>query len=379
MATELAPVTPDVLRWARESIGVSLEAAAKRAGVTAERLQGWEAGTAEPTVAKLRDLAKLYQRPLAVFFLPEPPQDFDVPHDFRRLPGTEDHTWSRSLHKVYRRAVEQQEIAAELLEAEGEPSRVDLPGLELGQDTEEASVVARMALGVSLSEQYAWRKPVEDLGVLVLRTSEVSFKEMRGFSIYSENPPVIVVNALDWPRGQVFTLIHEFVHLLLREAGVCDLLEPSSGHDRRVEAFCNAVAAAVLIPAQALDEGAIGPRVEREWEDDVLAQLSARFGVSQEAVLRRLVTLKRATMEFYLAKREEYLAAYDESREDEKAKRKDSPGGPPPYRMAVRDRGKPYVRLVLDAYQREAISPSSLSRLLGLKLKHVAALEREVR
>jgi hypothetical protein len=46
--------------------------------------------------------------------------------------------------------------------------------------------------------------------------------------------------------------------------------------------------------------------------------------------------------------------------------------------MTVRDQGKPYVRLVLDAYHREAISASSASNLLSLKLKHLAALEHEV-
>jgi len=46
--------------------------------------------------------------------------------------------------------------------------------------------------------------------------------------------------------------------------------------------------------------------------------------------------------------------------------------------MAIRDRGRPYVRLVLDAYYRDLISPSNLSRLLSLKLKHLGNLEREV-
>ena len=52
MATDLAPVTPSVLAWARRSVGVSIEDAAKRASVTPERLASWETGEAEPTVAK---------------------------------------------------------------------------------------------------------------------------------------------------------------------------------------------------------------------------------------------------------------------------------------------------------------------------------------
>lgn len=389
MPTDLAPVTPAVLKWARESIGASLDLAAQRAGVTTERLAAWEAGEAEPTVAKLRALAKLYQRPLAVFFLPEPPVDFGTLRDFRKLPDQDDHSWSRSLHRVFRRAVEQQEVFAELQEAEGETVGNRVPAAALDQDPEDVAEAARSALGVSLETQFSWRSPdvtfagwleaVESLGVLVLRTSDVPTEEMRGFSLGSGPVPVLVVNALDWPRGQVFTLLHELAHLMLREGGLCNLLEPDSGIGRRVEMFCNAVAGAVLMPAAAfLENEAVAAPGIREWEEDVLSRLADRYGASKEAVLRRLVSLNRASWDFYLARRTQYLRAYAEARDDQRTRRRDSPGGPPPHRMAIRDRGRPYVRLVLDAYYRDLISSSNVSRFLGLRLKHLSRLEHEV-
>jgi Zn-dependent peptidase ImmA (M78 family)/transcriptional regulator with XRE-family HTH domain len=389
MATDLAPVTPDVLRWARETVGVTLSDAAARAGVSQERVQAWESGEEEPTLAKLRALAKLYQRPLSVFFLPKPPTAFDAMRDFRRLPGSMDHSWSRALHKVYRRAIEQQAAAAELMEADGETPESAVPRATVETSPEHVGELVRQTLGVTLADQFSWLKPedafagwmeaVESTGVLVLRTSDVAMEEMRGFSISTGPIPVIVVNALDWPRGQVFTLLHEVAHLMLREGGLCDLLEPDSGQGRQVEAWCNAVAAATLMPASSfLDNDVLRPQGIRTWDDEVLAQLSGRWGASQEAVIRRLVTLRRASMAFYLQKRAEYQTAYAERREDERIRRRQSRGGPPPYRMTVRDRGKPYVRLVLDAYQRDQITASSVSNLLSLKLKHLAALEREV-
>jgi Zn-dependent peptidase ImmA (M78 family)/transcriptional regulator with XRE-family HTH domain len=390
MPTELAPVTPSVLVWARQTIGVPLEDAARRAGVTVDRVQAWEAGEAEPTVAKLRELAKLYQRPLSVFFLPEPPTDFDALRDFRKLPDNPDHAWSRALHKVYRRAVLQQEIAAELVEAEGETPTSLVPSVSTSTDPEEAGRVARTALGITLATQFGWRQPeeafagwleaVEGLGVMVLRTSDVPITEMRGFSLGGGAIPVIMINALDAPRGQVFSLAHEFAHLMLREGGLCDLLEPDSGAGRAIEVWCNAVAGAILMPSESLlDNDIVGPAGRREWEEDVLSQLSQRYGVSKEAVLRRLVTLRRATWDFYLERRQAYLLAYAEQREEERRRRRAKDGGPPPHRMAIRDRGRPYVRLVLDAYHRDTISASSLSTLLGLKLRHLPALEREAR
>lgn len=398
MATELVPVTPEVMRWAREAAGVTPEVAAKRVAVTTERLAEWEGGRAEPTLAKLRELAKLYQRPLSVFLLPEPPARFDVMRDFRRLPGSRDHTWSRPLHKIHQRALDQQATAIELIEDAGEAPYVLVPALSLRDDPEEAGTAARHALAVELERQFAWRNPedafngwlraVEGLGVLVMRTSEVNPREMRGFSITGV-VPVIVINALDWPRGQVFSLMHEFAHLMLREGGLCDLLEPETAQGRRVEAWCNAVAAATLMPREAfvgetaIVERAHAPReqaAQEMWTDAALSQLSSRWGVSQEAVARRLVTLNQAPLSFYRAKREQYQVEWTEEREEEaRARRaKASKGGPPPYRMAVRDRGRPYVRLVLDAYHRDAISMASVSTLLNLKVKHLQALEHEV-
>jgi Zn-dependent peptidase ImmA (M78 family) len=326
---------------------------------------------------------------LAVFFLPEPPLTFDAMRDFRHLPGQGDRSWSRSLHKVFRRALDQQEAAIELMEEDGIRPVSAIPALSLDTPTEAAGNIARQELGVTLNAQFSWRNPdesfagwlqaVEALDVFVLRTSEVAFEEMRGFSISSGQIPIIVVNALDWPRGQVFTLLHEFAHLMLRQGGLCDLLEPDSKEGRKVEAWCNAVAGAILMPGdQFLDNPVIGPAGVHDWDDETLVQLSRRWGVSREAVLRRLVTLNRASYEFYRINRQEYLAAYAAQREEEREKRRESTGGPPPYRMAVRDRGKPYVRLVLDAYHREAISASSASNLLNLRLKHLAAIEREV-
>lgn len=396
MASVLVPVTPTVLRWARESVGVSVVDAAARAKITEERLSSWEAGDADPTLAKLRDLAALYQRPLAVFLLPEPPRDYETPRDFRRLPGRVDHAWSRPLHRIYRRALDQQAAALELLEEAGEIGTARVPALTSDLDPEDAGEVVRQVLGVPLAEQYAWADAekafarwltaVEALGVLVMRTSDVEPAEMRGFSIPGDIP-VIVVNALDWPRGQVFTLLHEFAHLTLREGGLCDLLEPETLESRRIETWCNAVAAAALMPrgpfvAQVAPEMSEEPG-EREayeaWNDTVLKQLSARWSVSEEAVARRLVTLGQAPLSFYRTKREEYQAQRTDERDAERARRRSRRGGgPPPHRMAIRDRGRPYVRLVLDAYHRDALSMASASRLLSLKVRHLEPLEHEI-
>ena len=79
-----------MLLWARESIGMSIEEAAQAADVDAARLAGWEhePQVDRPTIAQVRKLAVAYRRPLAAFFLPEPPREQQLVADFRRLPGS---------------------------------------------------------------------------------------------------------------------------------------------------------------------------------------------------------------------------------------------------------------------------------------------------
>ncbi len=63
-----ALVKPELLIWGRETAGLSWEVAAQKIGVGMERLVKWECGTERPTVAKLRDDARVYKRPTAAFY-----------------------------------------------------------------------------------------------------------------------------------------------------------------------------------------------------------------------------------------------------------------------------------------------------------------------
>ena len=81
---EKAYITPNVLKWARESARMSEETAASKVIVSVEKLKEWEAGTQQPTVHQAETLAKAYRRPFALFFLPEIPRDFQPLQDYRR-------------------------------------------------------------------------------------------------------------------------------------------------------------------------------------------------------------------------------------------------------------------------------------------------------
>ncbi|MCH8055736.1 MAG: helix-turn-helix transcriptional regulator, partial [Deltaproteobacteria bacterium] len=111
-----AIIKPELLSWARESGGFTVEAAAEKAHVKPEKLLTWERGEQRPTIIQLRNLANVYKRPLAVFYLPEPPKTFDAMHDFRRLPGEAAERKSPELRLEIRRSQQRRELALDLYE-----------------------------------------------------------------------------------------------------------------------------------------------------------------------------------------------------------------------------------------------------------------------
>lgn len=386
--TPPALIEPALLKWARASAGLTVEEAARKLGQSPERLTSWEEGDDQLTIAQLRDAARIYKRPFAVFYLPEPPRDFQPLRDFRRVPDAETKRLSPELQESIRRAHSQREAALELRELTDEPTRL-APKLDLAsKDPEAFGAAARKLLGVGLGAQFDWATPgralagwtaaLEDLDVMVLQAQSIETNEMRGFSISEETLPVVVLNGADAPRARLFTLLHEYAHVLLRASGVCDLHEgrgAKPGDD--LEVFCNRVAAAILLPA---DVFRADPRVAAapsngEWPEETLRALSQRYGVSREVVVRRLYSLGLTTWDFMRAKTDDYRALYAEWRAREREKKRRGPGW---HQIHVRDLGRPYVRLALDAYHRDDINASELAGYLEVKLNNLPALEEEL-
>lgn len=372
-----AIVKPEMLIWARESARMEIETAAKKARVSPERVELWERGEERPTINQLRKLGNAYKRPIAVFFLPEPPSDFQAMRDFRRLPGSGARRESPELIFEIRSARNRREVAVELLRTIGEePSEFPLEA-SLDDDTERLAGEIREFLMVDVNDQIAWksgydsfnnwRSALENAGVLVFQASGVEVSEARGFSISDASLPVIVVNIKDSVNGRIFTLFHELAHIMLREGGMCDLHE-----DDRYEAFCNRVAAATLMPRNRIlhDEVVVLKTSASVWDDTEIKYLANRYGVSEEAALRRMLSLGRTTASFYTEKREQYREQY--------IGRKGKGGPVPPFRKTISRVGHAFAKLVLSNYYQDYITASDVSDFLEVRLKHLPKIEAAV-
>ncbi len=307
---------------------------------------------------QLRKMATVYKRQLSEFYLPAPPDEVPLPHDFRRLPGDGIIHYSRALRYQLRQARQRRDLALDLATEQDVVLR-ELPVIQITELTERLGSQVRELLQVTTEQHRSWRDPrksyngwrarVEDAGVLVFQVTGVEPSEVLGFSLAEQPLPIIGINRKLTPNGRTFTLLHEFVHVLLRQSSLCDIEESfvRPPQEQKTEVFCNAVAAAALVPRDALlSEPLVNPHKQaRDWSDEELGAIARNFGVSAHVILRRLLTVGRTTPTFY-AERSALWRVYEPApaKEDDEEFKRNMP------QEVVSDLGRPFVSLVLESY-----------------------------
>lgn len=360
-------VNPAVLCWARETAGYTTAQAGGRV-VNAERLAAWEAGNERPTWAGVVKLAKLYKRSAAALLLPDPPAEPPLPPDFRRLPEA-----NKQLSPKTRFAIRTARwLAGTAAELERELDRAapfQRPKARPSGSAEQLADQFRKKLGVSLDEQTQWQKSgetfrqwrsaVEAQNVLVFQAS-MPVEEVRGFSLVENQKAVIVLNQSDAVNARIFTLFHEYCHLLLAEPGICLPEEGSLADTQKTETLCNRYAAALLIPR---DD--IATRLGADLPlENMVTSLASRYCVSRAVVLGRMRSMDAMTEQIY-------RRAVARLQGKTPAPRRPGRGGPSPSLRVVNERGRAFVSLVLDAMSRELITANDASTYLGIKLTHL--------
>jgi Zn-dependent peptidase ImmA (M78 family) len=367
-----------------------LEDAAKAANVEPEILEGWEAGDDAPTVSQLRNLAGKYHFPLAFFYLPKPPTDFLPLRDFRRLPNVNDRTISAELALHIREAHQRRELALELCDDIGEPILPFQFRATLNDLPEAVGEEIRKFIGVTDADQRKaakenrafdfWRRKLEEKHILVFVVGGphhiVDMKEMRGFAIARNEIPVIVVNGRDNSQGgRCYTLLHELAHILLGESALTNG-DGGTTEEQKIERFCDTVAAAALMPRDLmLSFTQVKPAGERGWNDEELRTMARAIGVSREAFLLRLVSMRRASWDFYMSCRKKFQDDYEAAAEAKAQAPKKQIMIPRPT-LLMSWNGRSFTRLVLRSYYDNRITLNDVSSYLGAKVKHISALER---
>jgi len=377
MVTRATAVNPDILRWAREQSGLTTEDAASRIAKSEEDLAAWEAGERFPTYNQLEALAeRVYHRPVALFFLPNPPDEPPPVSDFRTLPDIEKESLEADTLLALREARALQESARDLAEGANPAERKvwrDLHGLASDPLTLAAQV--RDYLGVDLDTQAAWRSSreamgewrdrIEAAGVFVFKRS-FDQRDVSGFCLDDDEFPVIVVNNSTAFSRQIFTLLHELGHILFGVSGITKVdssfVDRLAGESGRIEVACNRFAAEVLVP----DEAFPWPVFAQPPYDEALAEVARHFKVSREVVLRRLLDAGRVSAAEYRGKVWEWFQEYQN---------RERGSGGNYYNTQAAYLGRAFLDLAFSRFYAGRLSLPELAAHLGVKARNVGRLE----
>ena len=211
-----------ILRWARETSGLSIRDAASKIGLREargvspeDRLKALEDGQATPTRPLLVKMAKQYRRPILTFYLSAPPRRGDRGQDFRTLPEDHSEADEALLDALIRGLRARQSLVRVAMEDEEEAIPLEFVGSATpAMGVSDVLGDIRRTLDITLAEYRTTqtqneafdllRSAVEELGVFVLllgnlgsHHTNISLDAFRGFALADPVAPFIVINDQD--------------------------------------------------------------------------------------------------------------------------------------------------------------------------------------
>lgn len=290
--TEFLVFNEKILEWALRRANYTPEDLSKKF----KFIHSWLEGKTKPTIVQTQELSKFLDVPFGYFCLKTPPEEPPLLPDFRTKGNHPIRKMSLGLRKTIEHAKECQAFLSERFEKAGvEPfgyTRV----IDLKTSVEDGARALKDILKEERITNQDNRfkrlvKKIENLNVLVQKNKFVlnstkhrlDSKEFRGFALSDKFCPLIFINENDSFRAQIFTLIHEFCHILLEETGLSGV----DTNSNEIEKFCDRITVEYLVPAK---------EFKTSWEElekqeknviSIQKQLANKFCVSQWVIVRR--------------------------------------------------------------------------------------------
>lgn len=386
-----AYITPNVLKWARESARMTEEIAAAKVSVSIGKLKEWEEGISQPTIRQAQTLAKSYKRPFALFFLPDIPRDFMPLQDFRKS-GSKSLTTS-SIFII--REIQQKQAWISDVYSENQEEKLPFVGrFNINDNPHKVANDILQTLNInplfykSDNPIKEWIDAAETNGIFISRTSFINSRlkldseELQGFAIADPIAPFVFVNSEDWNAPQLFTLVHELAHIWIAETGISNEVEPTMKQKDKfhpVELFCNEVAANALMPKEIILD--FDTSFFQSSKD--VFKIAKQLGVSSFALLVRALNLNIISVATYqnLKKQADIdFAEYLRREVEKKAKQKEKekPGGPNYFLLQLNRNSRLFTQTVLDAFRGGFIEPTLASNLLNVQVTKFQKLESQL-
>jgi len=401
----MTKINPEILRWAREKAGLSLDEASKKINLgeaygksPSQRLDSYEKGEGEPSRSLLTRMAKQYRRPLLLFYLKEPPKVANRGQDFRILPKGYTQENDALVDALLRDIKVRQSIIKSAMLEEDEVKELELIGsLDIGDSLAKFTEVITHLLKLDVQDYYRYsrksdafnflRSRVEDMGIFVLLIGDLgsyhtSFDTsvFRGFALSDKMAPFIVINDNDSKAAWAFTLLHELTHLLLGQTGISN-----SYTDKSIEILCNSVASHVLLPDFELRDLEFNQIVSFNDYVNNISLFAEKRNLSYSMVAYRLYLNELISQSLWQNMHKYFSEKWRESKEKSRQALKTSQGGPSYYVIRKHRLGENLISTVhsmtydgqlstVEAGRVLGVAPTKIQNLFDLRLSSIKAI-----
>lgn len=284
-------IQPEILSFMRKSSGMTEDEIAKKLKLSKSKYISIESGVEAISQNDLVHLADIYKRPLIAFYSVDTTQTTELPHDYRL---NRDKKISSEVFLAKRKALY---LAEELREITGRKTK--LPDINTNVSAIELANEVRTLLEVDFeilkeiveTKQETilayYKSLIEEKFFIPVLEHPLKSNGVRAFSVYGD-VSVMVLNESDSNEVRLFSLFHEFCHLLKRQDGICTVDIEKDNDNRPEEKYCDEFAAFILMPENQL-RGSI-----KEFPITTVKQLndiSKLFGVSKLVTIIQMKTL----------------------------------------------------------------------------------------
>lgn len=383
----ISKINPDVLKWIIDSSGWETSDLAEKLEVKPELILKWKTKKQPIDIQQLEKLADCVKRPLAIFFLPKPPSEH-VLKDFRKIAGSSSKKLCKETLLTIRGFRYLQSVAQELLKQQKNNLIPKIETVSMQDDPDKIAIRERKNLGFdsptellspeakgSINNRYnKLREILESLNIFVFQAG-MPVEEVRGLTLSKSLPQVIVINSNDSHKARIFSLMHEFAHILLEQYGICipeyGLVKSNSvNNQQRIELWCNKFAAAILVPQDIFLEEFLKLDKKYQGSEIIIDNLSKQFRVSKQVIIVRILKLFPDH-----PGKQNYQKMFNMLRESRRAQKG---GFAHPVDLLFSRKGKKYISLVLDSRKKDIINNRNTIDYLDLKLKHLKAVQERL-
>ena len=310
---EITIIKPNIIKWLILSHGFKEEELGEfsnRAKIKPSRLEALISEKSHPLWLEIERMSDVLHINPYLFYLKEEIDRFSnsklLPKDYRRAykntspESLEDRVeLTKAVNKVRTLQNEANELTSFLDESPNPELSSDIT---LNTNAEEIASKIRTESSISKEKQKScrdekivfnlFRSFIESKNILVF---DINFKSKitRGFSLADAYPFVIVIRHSDTASARIFTLLHEYGHLLIRQGGLCGLSFETRNNN--LESWCNRFAAEFIMPKAYFEEDL----KSSPFSTKLVGHLAKEYKVSREAVLIKLKAMGKITDETF--------------------------------------------------------------------------------